>query len=46
MLYFIYLSCCMDFGIAETEIARGTLPGTTTEMQRVGFPFAEIVRFR
>jgi hypothetical protein len=32
----------MDFGIAETRIARGSLPGTTTEVQRVGFPFTEI----
>jgi hypothetical protein len=32
----------MDFGIAEIGIARGSLPGTTTEVQRVGFPFAEI----
>jgi hypothetical protein len=26
----------------ETGIARGSLPGTTMEVQRVGFPFAEI----
>jgi hypothetical protein len=32
----------MDFGIAETGIAHGSLPGTNTEVQRVGFPFAEI----
>jgi hypothetical protein len=32
----------MDFGIAETGIARGSPPGTTTEVQRVGFPSAEI----
>jgi hypothetical protein len=32
----------MDFDIVETMIARGSLPGTTTEVQRVGFPFAEI----
>jgi hypothetical protein len=32
----------MDFGIAETGIARGSPPGTTTEVLRVGFPFAEI----
>jgi hypothetical protein len=32
----------MDFGIAETEIARGSLPVTTTKMLRVGFPFAKI----
>jgi hypothetical protein len=32
----------MDFGIAETRIARGSPPGTTTEVQRVGFPPAEI----
>jgi hypothetical protein len=32
----------MDFGIAETGIARGCPPGTTTEVQGVGFPPAEI----
>jgi hypothetical protein len=32
----------MDFGIAETGIARGSPPGTTTEVLRVGFPSAEI----
>jgi hypothetical protein len=32
----------MDFGIAETGIARGSLPGTTTEVLRFGIPFAEI----
>jgi hypothetical protein len=32
----------MDFGIAETGIARGSPLGTTTEVLRVGFPFAEI----
>jgi hypothetical protein len=32
----------MDFGIAETRIARGSPPGTTTEVLRVGFPLAEI----
>jgi hypothetical protein len=32
----------MDYGIAETGIARGSPPGTTTEVLRVGFPFAEI----
>jgi hypothetical protein len=44
MLYSIrfVLSFCMDFGIAETRIARGSPPGTTTEVQRVGFPSAEI----
>jgi hypothetical protein len=44
MLYFIcfVLSLCMDFGIAETGIARGSPPGTTTEVLRVGFPSAEI----
>jgi hypothetical protein len=36
------LSFCMDFGIAETGIARGSPPGTNTEVQRVGFPPAEI----
>jgi hypothetical protein len=29
------------FGIAETGIARGSPPGITTEVQRVGFPSAE-----
>jgi hypothetical protein len=33
----------MDFGIAETGIARGSPPGTTTEVLRVGFPF-EVIR--
>jgi hypothetical protein len=44
MLYstFLFLSFCMDFGIAETGIARGSPPGTTTEVLRVGFPSAEI----
>jgi hypothetical protein len=32
----------MDFGIAETGFARGSPPGATTEVLRVGFPFAEI----
>jgi hypothetical protein len=32
----------MVFGIAKTGIARGSPPGTTTEVLRVGFPFAEI----
>jgi hypothetical protein len=32
----------MDFGIAETGIARGSPPGTTTEVLRFGIPFAEI----
>jgi hypothetical protein len=32
----------MDFGIAETGIARGSPPGTTTEVRRVGLPSAEI----
>jgi hypothetical protein len=32
----------MDFGIAETGIARGSLPGITTEVLRFGDPFAEI----
>jgi hypothetical protein len=32
----------MDFGIAETGFARGSPPGTTTEVLRVGFPIAEI----
>jgi hypothetical protein len=30
------------FGIAETGVARGSPPGTSTEVQRVGFPSAEI----
>jgi hypothetical protein len=38
----LFLSFCMDFGIAETGIARGSPPGTTTEVLRVEFPFAEI----
>jgi hypothetical protein len=44
MLYstFLFLSFCMDYGITETGIARGSPPGTTTEVLRVGFPFAEI----
>jgi hypothetical protein len=32
----------MDYGIAETGIARGSPPGTTTEVLRFGFPFEEI----
>jgi hypothetical protein len=32
----------MDFGIAEIGIARGSPPGTTTEVLRVGFPSEEI----
>jgi hypothetical protein len=32
----------MDFGIAETGIARGSPPGITTEVLRVGFPPEEI----
>jgi hypothetical protein len=32
----------MDFGIAKTGFARGSPPGTTTEVPRVGLPFAEI----
>jgi hypothetical protein len=32
----------MDFGIIEIGVARGSLPGATTDVQRVGFPFAEI----
>jgi hypothetical protein len=44
MLYSICsaLSFCMDFGIAEIGIARGSPHGTTTEVLRVGYPFAEI----
>jgi hypothetical protein len=37
-----YFLCCIVFGIAEIGIARGSLPRTTTEAQRVGFPFVEI----
>jgi hypothetical protein len=36
-----YLSVWI-FGIAETGIARGSPLGTTTKVQRVGFPSAEI----
>jgi hypothetical protein len=32
----------MVYGIAETGIARGSPPGTTVEVLRVGFSFAEI----
>jgi hypothetical protein len=32
----------MDYGIAETGIARGSPPGTTTEVLRFGVPFTEI----
>jgi hypothetical protein len=32
----------MDFGIAETGFALGSPTGTTTEVLRVGLPFAEI----
>jgi hypothetical protein len=32
----------MVFGIAETGFARGSPPGTTTEVLIFGFPFAEI----
>jgi hypothetical protein len=44
MLYstLLFLSFCMDFGIAETGSARGSPPGTTTEVLRFGVPFAEI----
>jgi hypothetical protein len=38
----LFLPFCMDFGIAETGIARGSPPGTTTEVLRFGTPFAEI----
>jgi hypothetical protein len=42
MLYSIYLYLFVwIFGIAETRIARGSPLGTTTEVQRVGFPSAE-----
>jgi hypothetical protein len=36
-----YLSVWV-FGIAEIGIARGSPPGTTTEVQRVGIPSTEI----
>jgi hypothetical protein len=44
MLYstLLFSAFCMDFGIAETGIARGSPPGTTTEVLRFGVPFAEI----
>jgi hypothetical protein len=44
MLYFIYCvsSFCMNFGIAEIGFARGSPPGTPTEVQRVKSPPAEI----
>jgi hypothetical protein len=44
MLYstLLFLSFCMDFGIAETGIARGSPSGTTTEVLRFGVPFAGI----
>jgi hypothetical protein len=44
MLYSIslFLPFYMDFGIAETGIARGSPPGTTTEVLRFGIPSAEI----
>jgi hypothetical protein len=32
----------MDFGITETGFARGSPPGTTTEVPREGFPISEI----
>jgi ribosomal protein L4 len=43
MLYstLLFVSFYMDFGIAETGISRGSPPGTTTEVLRVGFPSAE-----
>jgi hypothetical protein len=41
VLYLLY-SFVWIFGIAETGIAHGSPPGTTTEVQRVGFPSAEI----
>jgi hypothetical protein len=33
----------MDYGIDEIGIARGSPPGTTTEVLRVVFPFEEIL---
>jgi hypothetical protein len=44
MLYsicFCFIFLYGFFGIAETGIARGSPPGTTTEVQRVGFLSAE-----
>jgi hypothetical protein len=42
MMYSIYFILSVwIFGIAETGIARGSPPGTTTEVQRVGFLSAE-----
>jgi hypothetical protein len=40
-MFLFYLSVWI-FGIAETGIARGSPFGTATEVQRVGFPSAEI----
>jgi hypothetical protein len=38
MLYYTcFILSVWIFGIAETEIARGSPLGTTTEVQRVGF---------
>jgi hypothetical protein len=43
MLYSICFSFSVwIFGIAETGVAHGSPPGTTTEVQRVGFPSTEI----
>jgi hypothetical protein len=39
--FWFYLSVWI-FGIAEAGIAHGSPPGTTTEVQRVGFPATEI----
>jgi hypothetical protein len=42
MLYSIcFILSVWIFGIAEIGIALGSPPGTTTEVQRVGFPSAE-----
>jgi hypothetical protein len=38
----LFLLFCMDHGVAETGIARGSPPGTTTEVLRFGIPSAEI----
>jgi hypothetical protein len=42
MLYSICFLSVWILGISETGIARGSRPRTTSEVQRVGYPFAEI----
>jgi hypothetical protein len=42
MLYSICFLYVWFLGISKTGVARGSPPGTTTEVQRVGFPSAEI----